>query len=264
VTPIDFQGLFSIEGKLVVVLILFQIVQYFLLSTASKRSFGDFALGSSLNMDKAISKVSRTTRLRPSYIDVKTVYQLIVLIVFVYGVLNFYQFLLSLNLTEQLYSVLMDINRDVALWVALPSIAVFEALCAIIVPIPSELPLLLYPRISLVIILLTSAIGKGIGAYIVCMWFTKIEELANKFQISRFFWTMDRIEGFIRKKGFIGYLMMQSIPFAPMRSSIYAYSVIHRDPKTVMKGAFFGTIIRNLLMFLLLTLGYISFKSFIK
>ncbi len=137
----------------------------------------------------------------------------------------------------------------------------YEVLCAIFWPTPSEAPLLLYPRFSLFTINFVCALGKGFGAYVVCKGYDILEVLLKRLHIAHFLMISPRVRSLILKKGFWAYLLIQSVPFMPMRTGIYIYSFTARNSILVALGAFVGTIIRNYLMFLLVMLGYISFRK---
>lgn len=149
-------------------------------------------------------------------------------------------------------------------WIVVFYVFIYNIACAIFWPTPSEAPLLLYKELPLPIIILVSAIGKGVGAYIVCKtWFT-LDKVLKKIRFRFLFWPKSRIELYIKNKGFIAYLLMQSIPFMPMRSGIYIYSYISQDSKLVAIGAFIGTIFRNLLMLVLVYFGYVTIQATFK
>ena len=137
----------------------------------------------------------------------------------------------------------------------------YEVLCAIFWPTPSEAPLLLYPKFSLFAINVVCALGKGIGAYLVCKGYDILEVLFKRLHIDRFLMVSPRVQSLILKKGFWAYLLIQSVPFMPMRTGIYIYSFTTRNGFFVAFGAFVGTIIRNYLMFFLVMLGYISLRK---
>ena len=138
---------------------------------------------------------------------------------------------------------------------------IYNIACAIFLPTPSEAPMLLYKKVPLPIIILISAFGKGLGAYIVCRTWATLDKTLKKFRLSFLFWPKARIERYIRGKGFIAYLIMQSIPFMPMRSSIYIFSYISQNGKQVAIGAIIGTILRNIIMLLLFYFGYLSIQG---
>ncbi len=148
------------------------------------------------------------------------------------------------------------------------NIIFYESACAIYFPFPSEVPLLLYRKFSLFWIIIVSSIGKGLGAYIVYIGWYLIENILNSFHLTLFFWQETNmgqwIMNFIQSEGFWAYLFMQSIPFAPMRSSIYSYSLVSENGMAVVLGAVIGTIFRNLLMFFFIGLGYKSVTKIFK
>lgn len=180
------------------------------------------------------------------------------------------------NLNKSVYKYLLFQNSNLLLLY----IFIYEVLCAIFLSTFSEAPLLLVkapllyvPKFHLFTILIVSALGKGFGAWIVCRWWNIINKFIKMFHFSRFFppntWIgnrfirlKNRIEDILNKWGFRAYLVMQSIPFfGPMRSSIYLYSSISRNGAKVAIGAAIGSVLRNLLMLVLILLGYVSIKT---
>lgn len=149
-------------------------------------------------------------------------------------------------------------------WLLTFYIFIYNVACAIFWPTPSEVPLLLYQKLPLPVIILVSGIGKGFGAYLVCKTWDTLDKILKKLHFNLLFWSKSRVEHYIRKKGFVAYLLMQSIPFMPMRSSIYIFSYISQNSKQVAIGAAIGTIFRNLLMLSLVYLGYISMQATFK
>jgi len=136
------------------------------------------------------------------------------------------------------------------------AIVVYEIACTLFWPTPSEAPLLLYPRMALWMILLLCVIGKVAGALIICAGWSVVERLTGR-EAMRLVrcgpWLCERIARY----GFPAYLVMQAVPFMPMRASLYAYAGMARDWRLIMVGIAVGTVARNLLM-LGLVLGVTS------
>ena len=128
------------------------------------------------------------------------------------------------------------------------SIVVYQVACTLFWPTPSEAPLLLYPRLSLVVILGLCVVGKVLGAVAILTGWTQMERLAVRApgRIVRFRnWVSDRLARY----GFPAYFVMQAVPFMPMRVSLYVYAGIANSWRPVVLGIAAGTVVRNLLMF---------------
>ena len=132
--------------------------------------------------------------------------------------------------------------------IAALSIVVYQVACTLFWPTPSEAPLLLYPRLSLVTILALCVLGKVLGALAILAGWTQMERLTARVpgRIVRF---RDRVRDRLARYGFPAYFVMQAVPFMPMRTSLYVYAGIANDWRLVVLGIAAGTVIRNLLMF---------------
>jgi hypothetical protein len=132
--------------------------------------------------------------------------------------------------------------------VTMLSIVVYQVACTLFWPTPSEAPLLLYPRMSLMSILALCVVGKVLGAVTILAGWAQVERLATRVP-ERFAgfrkWVRDRLARY----GFPAYFVMQAVPFMPMRTSLYVYAGIARSWRPVVLGIAVGTVIRNLLMF---------------
>jgi hypothetical protein len=160
-------------------------------------------------------------------------------------------------------------------WLIAFYIFVYEIACAMFWPTPSEAPLLLYAQIPLFLIIIVSAIGKGIGAYLVCKWWNIIDEIfkklhkileelheiLKKLHLVGILRIKTRVEHWIKKRGFPAYLVTQAIPLVPMRTGIYVYSYVSRDAMKVAIGAALGAVIRNLSVLFLYWMGLTSIKA---
>ena len=153
-------------------------------------------------------------------------------------------------------SVSASSENVVLLWVA-----GYTAACGIFLPTPSELPLALSSQISVAKIVLVSAIGKSIGSlilYFASVAFCRVNDHDPK-----------RWQSYI-ESGIVGkllsrtrvsfvYALLQSIPFAPMRSATFAYAVVAPPSRNsviaVVVGSFLGTISRMLIIGFLIATG---------
>jgi len=135
-------------------------------------------------------------------------------------------------------------------------IFVYEAACAIFLPLPSEAPMFLFPNLSRVTVLVASALGKGSGSYLVFIsggWFRQSSLFDKALGLLRLrsFWVKLTAwsERFMKVYGFLGFLALESIPGMPMRSAIYSSSVLGINAVEFALGAAVGTVIRCLLVY---------------
>ena len=128
------------------------------------------------------------------------------------------------------------------------SIVVYQVACTLFWPTPSEAPLLLYPRLSLITILALCVIGKVLGAVVILAGWTRIERWSARIP-ARFTGARDRVQRWLGRYGFPAYFLMQAVPFMPMRTSLYVYAGLARSWPPVVLGIAAGTVVRNLLMF---------------
>jgi hypothetical protein len=132
----------------------------------------------------------------------------------------------------------------------------YQVACTLFWPTPSEAPLLLYPKMSLVVILALCVLGKVLGALAILAGLTRVERWVARGP-RRLAGLRDRLRQRLVRWGFPAYFVMQAVPFMPMRASLYLYAGIARDRRLVVLGIAVGTVVRNLLM-LGLVLGVTS------
>jgi hypothetical protein len=128
------------------------------------------------------------------------------------------------------------------------SVVVYQVACTLFWPTPSEAPLLLYPRVSLVTILALCVVGKVLGAIVILAGWKQVERFGRRTpaRVARVrSWMTERL----RRYGFPAYFAMQAVPFMPMRTSLYVYAGLARSWRPVVLGIAMGTVVRNLLMF---------------
>lgn len=131
-------------------------------------------------------------------------------------------------------------------------VSLYTTLCGIFLPVPAELTIKLVDKFGIVGIFFFSATGKALGAYIL-------------FKISKFYMRkgdirLDAWEGrinsailrkFLNMKSIdVTYFVLQSIPFAPMRSATLGYAALAKDGRravwVVIFGSAIGTVSRML------------------
>ncbi len=146
----------------------------------------------------------------------------------------------------------------------------YEVACSLFLFTPSEAPVIFYksPMLTsfefIVIAFILAALGKGFGAFLFCITINYYDRV---FKISKFKSKLIKfiqlksiispnIDNLIRKYGFIAYLFFQSVPFMPMRSSIYFYSIFSQNSMRVALGAAVGTVFRNAIMLFIIMSGW--------
>jgi hypothetical protein len=128
------------------------------------------------------------------------------------------------------------------------SIVLYQVACTLFWPTPSEAPLLLYPRISLVTILVLCVVGKVLGAVTILAGWTQVERFSARMP-ARVAGARDWVRRWLVHYGFPAYFVTQAVPFMPMRTGLYVYAGIARSWRPVVLGIAVGTVVRNLLMF---------------
>jgi len=127
------------------------------------------------------------------------------------------------------------------------SVVVYQVACTLFWPTPSEAPLLLYPRISLVTILALCVIGKVLGAVTILAGWKQVERFSARMP-ARVVGARDRVREWLVRYGFPAYFLTQAVPFMPMRTGLYVYAGIAKSWRPVVIGIAVGTVVRNLLM----------------
>lgn len=128
------------------------------------------------------------------------------------------------------------------------AILLYTAACAVFLPTPSEAVLLLRDQVPLRDILIAAAIGKALGSLVLGQAAIGIAGWIERSRFARLVALSDRRRAQLVRWGLPAYVVMQSVPFLPMRSSIYAYAHISRSLPRVAIGAGVGTLVRTTLM----------------
>jgi hypothetical protein len=135
------------------------------------------------------------------------------------------------------------------------SIVAYTFLAGIVLPTPSEAPILLIGQSSILTIFLASAVGKGLGAALIMSLMMSGRLILPAWAVS-FVPSVDE-----SKRGLMVYFACQAIPFAPMRSSTMILGALVSRKRTIVKAALLcslATIIRMLLMWGLISLGAVA------
>ena len=131
-------------------------------------------------------------------------------------------------------------------------IFIYEVGAAVILPTPSEIPVLGYNYIPLGWILLFAVLGKTVGSYIVFLGGAKAKDTArfNKF-LERHL-TVKKVytltERFVRRYGVGAVFILLSIPGFPDTASIYLFAVVGRRPIAFAIASGLGTAVRMVIV----------------
>ena len=154
-------------------------------------------------------------------------------------------------------------EKSYILW----GVLIYSALCAIALPTPSELPLVLVGVLGVGEIFLACVVGKALGSLSLSL-LTHLLFRTNNLKPEKLSGAIEN--SFARmliggKKGHLAYFICQAIPFLPMRSSTIGYTAI--TPLS-MHGVFvlatasgLGTLVRMTIFGALVSFGIWSFPS---
>ena len=144
------------------------------------------------------------------------------------------------------------------------AIAFYTMSCAILVPTPSELPIIFFGQLNWLLIVAVSAVGRATGAvilaFIVLGWrrlFPQFERrMTNGILMQEAWWKDGAAPGM--------YLLFQSVPFLPMRTSTIVYALAGgttaRKMIWIVVGNLSGTPVRMFLMLALISVGFASIQ----
>lgn len=131
---------------------------------------------------------------------------------------------------------------------ALLVIFLYEIGAAVILPTPSELPVLTYKWIPLGWLFLFAVAGKTLGSYIVFFLGDRVKS-TDRFQrlAARYAWIariLEWSERFVRRFGFWAVFLLLSIPGFPDTISLYLFALVGNRPVLFSIAAGLGTAVR--------------------
>ena len=134
------------------------------------------------------------------------------------------------------------------IFVGLLLIFLYEVGAAVILPTPSEIPMLGYNYIPLVWIFVFAVLGKMVGAYIVFLAGDRAKGTA-RFQrfLDRHYWAkrfFDLSERFVRRYGVLAVFVLLSIPGFPDTVSLYLFAIVGNRPVLFSIASGLGTAVR--------------------
>lgn len=135
------------------------------------------------------------------------------------------------------------------------SILVYEVL-AVVLPLPIEAPMFLFPELHRVSVALLCGVGKGLGTYLVLrsrkllQSSGAIEYIATSRPFGKI-WR--RLDGwalrFGSSYGFVGFVICQGTPGLPMRGPIYSAAILGMSPIQFAVGSGLGAVSRCAIVF---------------
>lgn len=131
-------------------------------------------------------------------------------------------------------------------------IFIYEVGAAVILPTPSEIPVLGYNYIPLGWIFLFAVLGKTVGSYIVFLGGAKAKETArfNRF-LEHHLWAKRAYgasERFVRRYGVMAVFILMSIPGFPDTVSIYLFAIVGNRPVLFAVASGLGTAVRMVIV----------------
>jgi len=131
---------------------------------------------------------------------------------------------------------------------ALCMIFLYEVGAAVVLPTPSELPILVYDWVPLPWIFLAAVLGKTAGSYLLFFLGDRLKNTA-RFQhlASRrraIGWILRTSEGFVRRYGVFAVFVLLSIPGFPDTVSLYLFALVGNRPILFSIASGLGTAVR--------------------
>ena len=136
--------------------------------------------------------------------------------------------------------------------IALLLIFLYEAATAVILPTPSEIPILSYTWIPLGWIFVFAVAGKVLGSYLIFFLGDRIKStdrfrrLAERFRAVRT--VMSWSERFVNRYGVFAVFVLLSVPGFPDTVSLYLFALVSKRPVVFALAAGLGTGVRMLLV----------------
>lgn len=127
-------------------------------------------------------------------------------------------------------------------------IFIYEVGAAVILPTPSEIPVLGYNYIPIGWIFLFGVLGKTVGSYLVFLGGAKAKEthkfkkFLNRHPAAQKVYELT--EAFVRRYGVAAVFILLSIPGFPDTASIYLFAVVGKRPIAFALASGLGTAVR--------------------
>ena len=131
-------------------------------------------------------------------------------------------------------------------------IFLYEVGAAVILPTPSEIPVLGYNWIPLFWIFVFAVAGKTVGSYIIFFLGDRLKKMA-RFQrfANKHRWikrTLSLSERFVRRYGVAAVFVLMSVPGFPDTASIYLFAMVGKRPIAFAIASGLGTAVRMVIV----------------
>lgn len=131
---------------------------------------------------------------------------------------------------------------------ALCMIFLYEVGAAVVLPTPSELPVLVYDWVPLPWIFLVAVIGKTAGSYLLFFLGDRLKATARFQRLAARYrpvgWILRASEGFVRRYGVFAVFVLLSIPGFPDTVSLYLFALVGNRPILFSIASGLGTAVR--------------------
>lgn len=134
------------------------------------------------------------------------------------------------------------------IFIGLLVIFLYEVGTAVVLPTPSEIPMLGYNYIPLGWIFLFAVLGKIVGSYIV-FWAGDWAKETTRFKrfIDKHYWArkfFEASERLVRRYGVFAVFVLLSVPGFPDTVSLYLFAIVGRRPIVFSIASGLGTAVR--------------------
>jgi uncharacterized membrane protein YdjX (TVP38/TMEM64 family) len=131
---------------------------------------------------------------------------------------------------------------------ALGMIFLYEVGAAVVLPTPSELPVLIYSWVPLAWIFLAAVLGKTAGSYLLFFLGDRLKGTARFKRLAARYravgWILRVSEGFVRRYGVLAVFVLLSIPGFPDTVSLYLFALVGNRPILFSIASGLGTAVR--------------------
>ena len=131
-------------------------------------------------------------------------------------------------------------------------IFIYEVGAAVILPTPSEIPVLGYNYMPIGWIFLFAVLGKTVGSYIVFFFGDRAKDTRHFKQfLGKHPWAKRAFtasEAFVRRYGVMAVFILMSIPGVPDTASIYLFAIVGNRPILFSIASGLGTAVRMVIV----------------
>lgn len=139
---------------------------------------------------------------------------------------------------------------------ALLLIFLYEVGAAVVLPTPSEIPVLGYSWLPLGWIFVFAVAGKTLGSYLVFFLGDRVKSTGRFQRLARRYawirWVLEWSERFVRRFGFWAVFVLLSVPGFPDTVSLYLFALVGNRPVLFALASGLGTAVRMVLVLFVL------------